>query len=48
MLLAISDICADMGEAFTGKRAGRKFMWRHTWRFLSPRNAAALYASLED
>jgi hypothetical protein len=27
MLLAISDICADMGEASLGARAKRKFMW---------------------
>jgi hypothetical protein len=44
MLLAISDICADGGEAFTGKSAGRKFVWRHKRRFLSPQNTAALYA----
>jgi hypothetical protein len=44
MLLAISDICAHLGEAFTGKSAGRKFMWRHMGHFLSPKNTAALRA----
>jgi hypothetical protein len=44
MLLAISDIYADMGEASLGTRANRKFMWRHKRCFLSPLNAAAVYA----
>ncbi|MBV9560065.1 MAG: hypothetical protein JOY90_06320 [Bradyrhizobium sp.] len=34
MLLAISDICTDVGEAFTSERAGRKFVWRRMRHFL--------------
>jgi hypothetical protein len=33
-----------MGEAFLGTRAKRKFMWRHERCFLSPLNAAGVYA----
>jgi hypothetical protein len=44
MLLAISDICADLGEASLGTRGERRFMWRHMRRFLSSQNAAALCA----
>jgi hypothetical protein len=45
MLLAISDIDADMGEASLGTRAKGKFMWRHACRFLSSQTTAALCAS---
>jgi hypothetical protein len=33
-LLAISDICVDLGEASLGKHGDRRFMWRHTRHFL--------------
>jgi hypothetical protein len=40
LIVAISDICVDMGEASPGTGAGRKFMWRQPSCFLSQLNAA--------
>jgi hypothetical protein len=40
MLLAISDICADLGEAFPVESTRRKFMWRRIGHFFSSPNAA--------
>jgi hypothetical protein len=44
LVLAISDICADVGEAFLGTTSKRKFVWRQMRRFLSSENTAGLYA----